>query len=70
MTKVIVLVFLFFLILGFFSSDCGGDDEVVDVGAFIIIYDGMGVVIHGLHDDFVMLFLEFFLKFGYWHSFS
>ncbi len=39
--------------MGFFSSHCDGDDGVVDVGAFIIIYDGMGVVIHGLHDDFV-----------------
>jgi hypothetical protein len=39
--------------LGFFSLHCGGNDGVVDVGAFIIIDDGMGVVIHGMHDDFV-----------------
>ncbi len=48
-----MFLFFFLLFLGFFSSHCDGDDGVVDVGAFIIIYDGMGVVIHGLHDDFV-----------------
>lgn len=59
MTKVIVFVFLFFLFLGFFSSHCGGDDEVVDVGAFIIIYDdGMGVVIMACMMILLMLFLE------------
>jgi hypothetical protein len=54
MTKIIFfLFFLFSFLLGFFSSHHTGDDGVVDVGAFIIIYDGMGVVIHGLHNDFV-----------------
>ncbi len=53
--EIIKIIFFsyFFLFLGFFSLHCGGNDGVVDVGAFIIIDDGMGVVIHGMHDDFV-----------------
>jgi hypothetical protein len=60
MTKVIVFVLFFFLFFffGVFFSNCGRDDGVVDAGALIIIYDGMGIVIHGMHNDFVDVVFE------------